>query len=94
MTYKLPPKFQGDGRHTVACTQNPIGANSIAVSRAQAQRLIRQLYESKNSNHSDWCGTLWVLLEALHYNMTPYTLHRVPGLGARLQIQTEEGEVT
>lgn len=87
MNYKLPPKFEGDGRTKVIYTAQPIGTYALALTKAQARMLIHMLYDKGSSNHSADGTTLWVVLEALHYNRTPYMLHCMPGLGWRVQIQ-------
>ena len=85
--YKIPPKFEGDGRTRVTYSLQPIGADSRSVTKAQARMFIHALYDKGGGNHSAGGSTLWVSLEPLHYNMTPYTLHCVPGLGWRVQIE-------
>lgn len=90
---KIPPKFEGDGRTKVIYSTQPIGTDSRAVTKAQARMLIHMLYDKGSSNHSAAGNTLWVSLEALHYNRTPYILHCVPGLGWHVQIQEAPDEV-
>ena len=90
---KIPPKFEGDGRTKVIYSTAPIGTDSRAVTKAQARMLIHMLYDKGSSNHSAAGNTLWVSLEALHYNRTPYILHYVPSGGWRVEIVKSPDEV-
>jgi hypothetical protein len=87
MNHKYPPKFQGDGREKVTATVQPIGATSDYITKSQARMLTDMLYAKGSSVHSARGATLWVTLEAVHYNKTPYVMHHVPDLGWTITIK-------
>lgn len=90
MDHKYPPKFQGDGRVKVVWSNAPVGTDCIAVTKAQARALIDNLYRDGRSVHSGRGNVLWVVLEALHYNMTRYVMVVYPGEGFEVRIERPE----
>lgn len=90
MNYKYPPKFQGDGHVKVVRSTDPVGTDCIAVTKAQARALVDNLYRDGRSVHSGRGSVLWVVLEALHYNMTRYVMVVYPGEGFEVRIERPE----
>lgn len=91
LEYKIPPQFDGDGRKKIGPVAPILGAQSQRLSRSSARMLTKVLYANRRSAHSDAATTLWVAIEALHYNRTHYRLTRVFGMGWLVEITEGEG---
>lgn len=90
MEHAYPPKFVGDGRTKVVRSTAPVGTDCISVTKAQARALVDNLYRNGRSVHSRSGSVVWVVLEALHYNMTPYVMVVYPGQGFDIRIERPE----